>query len=92
MTGAEVLVTLVGILAGFATCLQYATQVYEKIKRKRELASAAASAELLASSLSLGWSAIENELNTLWRLNGAIGLGHGMCLSGCCAWRVAHSI
>lgn len=92
MTGAEILVAVVTILASYATCAQYATQVYEKIKRKRELASAVAQAELLASSLRRGRSAIEDELNTLRRLNATIGFGYGTPLDGRSARRVAYSI
>lgn len=79
MTGAEIIIAIVGIVAGFATCAQYATQVIEKIKRKRLLARAKRQAELLQAEL-LGCSLRDSESairDELRRLN-TIGLGRGM--------------
>jgi hypothetical protein len=80
MTGVEIFAAVVGILAGFATCSKYATEVIEKIKKKRTLASAVTQVERLGCSLRGGRSAIGDEINNLRRLNGTIGLGHGMSL------------
>jgi len=78
MTGAEIVIAIISILASFATCAQYATQVTEKIKQKRELARAVRQAERLGCSLRDSESTIGDELHNLRRLNGTIGLGHGM--------------
>jgi hypothetical protein len=77
MTGVEVLVILVGILAGFAQCSQYATEVIEKLKQKRAYANAVKQAERLESSLRGSTSAIGDELYNLKTLNRSTRLGYG---------------
>jgi hypothetical protein len=77
MTGAEIIIAVISILAGFATCAQYSTQVVEKIKQKR-LVRALKQAERLGSSLKAGESAIGDELHNLRGLNSTMGLGQGM--------------
>jgi hypothetical protein len=69
MTGAEI-AAIIGIISGFATCGQYATQVYDKIKNKREHARVLQQAEQLGISLQDGHSAMQDGLNNLR------GLGH----------------
>ena len=92
MTGAEIFVAVVAILAGFATCSQFATQVIEKIKQNRTFGRVVTQAERLGYSLGGGQSAIEHELDNLRRLNGTIGLGAGMYLGSAITRKVAHSI
>jgi hypothetical protein len=80
MTGAEIIFAIFGILAAFAQCSQYATQVLEKLKQKRTFARAVTQAERLGHSLRGGGSAIKDELYNLKRSNGSIGLSAGMYL------------
>ena len=92
MTGAEIFIAIIGILAGFAQCSQYATQVLEKLKQKRTFTRAVTQAERLSHSLKGGGSAIKDELYNLKRSNGIIGLGAGMYWELLLFETVAHSI
>jgi hypothetical protein len=77
MTGAEIIIALVGILAGFSQCSQYAGEVITKLKQKRALARAAKQAEELQSSLRGGGSVIEDGLFHFKKLHRSTGFGQG---------------
>ena len=77
MTGAEVFIAIVGILAGFTQCSQYATEVIEKLKQKRAFANAVKQAERLESLLRGSELAIGDKLYNLKKLNRSTGFGHG---------------
>jgi hypothetical protein len=72
MTGAE-LALIIGILSGFATCGQYATQLYGMIKQKRKQTKALRQAKQLGLSLQGSKSVIQDEiekLRSLWHIFG----------------------
>jgi hypothetical protein len=77
MPGVE-LATAIGIAASFAACLDFATKVYDRAKKKREAARVLRMAEELGHTLQGGHAAIEAELARLERLGHVFGGGHGM--------------
>jgi hypothetical protein len=77
LTGVE-LATILGIASGFVTCIQYANTIYDKVKRKRDLARVQRLAKQLGDTLQGGHIAIEAALDRLRGLGHVFGQGPGM--------------
>jgi hypothetical protein len=82
MTGAE-LATIIGIVASFATCLDFATKVYNREKNKRLAAKILVeSAEQLLHTLQGGHTAIETALERLRGAGHIFGGNNGVYSTG----------
>jgi hypothetical protein len=76
LTGAE-LATIIGIVAGFATCIDSAARLYDRVKKKREHARVQRLARQLGVTLQGGHVAIQDALDRLRGLGHGLGRGQG---------------